>query len=216
MSPDNVQTVVLSKIEHPIPLSLQERQLVETEKVVWKNEDGFWKAISKHGDGVDYDFVVGDWMSPYGCGKIADATFYWVQEQEAGTVSSKVVFHGEGNGVVRSGIEHGAGVLMKVAPIDGYEKSHVFSNRQAKDLLGLYFRVRGSFYGKIVQDFFVEGSSRDSQLIVKPGRRTEFFPYNEWSRKTTFKYWLNPTPCDRNLEQKREEHYWHEHHWREP
>ena len=205
----NVQTTVLSKVEHPIQLKFRKVRLLECANVIWKeSEGGKWQAIRKFDDRVEYDFVVGDWMPPYGCGKMADAAFYRSTGNEQGKMSVSVIFNGNGNGVIRSCVRHRTGVLMKTAPTDGYESDYVSVGRTKDDQTGLYFKIRGNLYGKICRDFFIDECRPNEQLEIKPGRVTWEIPHGRWSKKTTFQYYLNTTPNDRNLEQMREKDYW--------
>jgi hypothetical protein len=205
----NVQTTVLSKVEHPIQLKFRKVRLLECANVIWKeSEGGKWQAIRKFDDMIKYDFVVGDWMPPYGCGKMADATFYLTTGNENGKMSARVIFNGNGNGVIRSCVRHRTGVLMKTAPTDGYESDYVSVGRKKDDQTGLYFRIRGNLYGKICRDFFIDECRQNEELEIKSGRVTWDIPHGRWSKKTTFQYYLNTTPNDRNLEQMREKDHW--------
>lgn len=152
---------------------------------------------------IAIDLLEGDWLPPWGNGKVADVLAYRTPLPE-GTwgnprFAMKLVFPGTGNGLCRVEPDVSGGPLVWEAPESGYVSEHEFWNGHGTDRN--YdednpppchcFRIRSEFdeagrlvschYGKIYGDFRI-------------GR---FSPVG-WSPK--FRGYVNPKPADPNLE----------------
>lgn len=210
--PDNqVVTVRLQRVEHPIPLCVKNVR----PKVAPGTFDGT-NAVLR------YDLVLGDWLPPEGKGERADLEIqtkltidevlqvgkYKDWKKTFFTFSNTVRFPGEGNGCCAEMTSPTAGIKLRVAPEDGYgnmtgirqgtRKTMNGPNAYAKKFTDsdpsrcYYFRIRSRFddkgnlveayYGKIYGDFNFHG---------------------HWSygyQGVDFLYYLNPKSLDRNLE----------------
>ena len=208
--PDNqVVTVKLQRVEHPIPLCVKNVR----PKVAPGTFDGT-NAVLR------YDLVLGDWLPPEGKGERADLeirTKLTIDEVLQVGKLRKLVFHtfsnavrflGEGNGCRAEMTTPTAGIKLRVAPTDGYgdeikilhgtKKFMDGPNAYAKKLTDsdsnrcYYFRIRSRFdeignlveayYGKVYGDFNFHGR------------------WDLGFRGVDFLYYLNPKSLDRNLE----------------
>ena len=208
--PDNqVVTVRLQRVEHPIPLCVKNVR----PKVAPETFDGT-NAVLR------YDLVLGDWLPPEGKGECADLeirTKLTIDEVLQVGKLRKIVFHtfsnavrflGEGNGCRAEMTTSTAGIKLRVAPTDGYgdeikilhgtKKFMDGPNAYAKKLTDsdsnrcYYFRIRSRFdeignlveayYGKVYGDFNFHGR------------------WDLGFRGVDFLYYLNPKSLDRNLE----------------
>ncbi len=173
-------TLLLKTIRHPIPMYAKQ---VNLGMPVFEKPAGF-------------DLIVGDWIAPYGKGKHADIIFTAEINKRAGDDSDyklMVSFPKSGDGIQdflvtendrRSGL-----MSPHEAPLDGYQpewiqtsirrsglpvKSNRDSNRnyffRVQTVLDEKGQVKSALYGKIYGDFM------------------------------QFRYYLNPTPNDRNIE----------------
>ncbi|KAF0220887.1 MAG: hypothetical protein FD174_884 [Geobacteraceae bacterium] len=184
-------TVILRKIENPVPMYARDTNESRTN-------------IPVVGKDVGFDLVTFDWVKPYGKGKIAD--FYcllYVRRSGPNDFEYrvKINFPGEYNGIqgIEENLKQGSEFkLPRFAPEDGYNKEMtVFIDRKPvgaskwsfNDNKSYVFRVRseverGRFkkavYGKIIGDIDI-GTNRDGTAYLK------------------FKYFLNPD-YTRNLE----------------
>lgn len=198
----NVQTAVISRVGHPVSLRYVKARFVGDSGVVWKGyEHGKWRDLMAAGNCVGYDFIKGDWLPPFGKGETADAEFSLLQGgDESPTV--RIEFKGDGNGVAFERVGPGSGVLMRLAPINGYVNSIEVSEAD-KSGKGLYFRTRGNTYGKICHGFGIDVFRGNGHLDNKQGKYIWSLPEKEWCTRVDFSYYLNENPCDRNLEQKK-------------
>lgn len=132
---------------------------------------------------VGYDLTVGDWVAPYGKGANADFLFTQTHTDEKSGYILTVNFSNSGDGIQVTSTNRNLGVSGLLsphqAPIDGYQPE--YDQTQIPNPSQIYlFRVRtvldangnvkSALYGKIYGDFM------------------------------QFKYYLNPTPNDRNIE----------------
>ena len=208
--PDNqVVTVKLQRVEHPIPLCVKNVR----PKVAPGTFDGT-NAVLR------YDLVLGDWLPPEGKGERADIeirTKLTVNEVlQVGRRRKKVFFEfrneieftGEGNGFCAEMTVPTMGIKLRSAPEVGYGKTIVNRFGVKRKIVGpnvneaeysdanpnrcYYFRIRSHFddkgnlveayYGKVYGDFNFHG---------------------DWYlgfQGFDFLYYLNPKSLDRNLE----------------
>ncbi len=165
-----------------------------------------------------YDLLDGDWLPPYGNGTIPDLIFNWSGRYESpATVGGQVEvsriesesnvmlsFSNSGDGLFRITNSTSVGSdleLPNLAPLDGYVPSmdwryirtptqrtpdpnpetRVSNFLRARSKTNELGRVVEAYYGKTAGDFEVFAGSKSGAWIA-------------------FKYYLNPTPNDRNLE----------------
>lgn len=153
-----------------------------------------------------YDLEIGDWVTPYGKGKIPDFIFTARREFESWDkfdVSTVITFTNEGDGIqsilLPEEWSHSVFKWPRLAPEMGYEPS-ITSRFQAiigsayhstaTDNQAYFFRVRtvkkgdriiSALYGKIRGGIQLE--ARETKTV-----------------DVAFTYYLNPTSLDRNLE----------------
>ena len=152
---------------------------------------------------VGYDFIKGDWTSPFGCGSKADAVFKLKDGQQV-----EVEFLGASNGVICVNSKVASGVIMREAPVEGYERAYVVSEKGRSDQLGLYFRIRDCLYGKIAGDFKMDVSRGNGYLDNSQHKWIWLLQEPDWATRIRFDYFLNMEPGNRNLEQMRDSQYW--------
>ena len=195
-------TIRVERIEHPIPLFVKEV------------ECGFPEGS----DSVSFDMLKADWLPPKGTGEVADVVVTRLPRRSLGYVSLKdgrsgeayedvlrVEFPGEGNGIREVTPLKGCDLLVRQAPLEGYER--FWEERWGRDLkFDLIstesldrcqcFRIRahkdadgkcvGGYYGKIYEGFSFSGPG-----VPKGAMAIDSFSYT---------YFLNPAAGDRNLE----------------
>ena len=209
--PDNlVVTIKLQRVEHPIPLFL--KQFADPAS------DSVGSDLFSKGNGcLRLDLLKGEWLPPVGSGEHADVVFTRRPREDLGVGtnprgvtasayrdSMTVKFVGEDNGLVEVACPHGAGIKIREAPNDGYRQDYVCWKGRGKDLLrsshfdkrrNFAFRIRterdekgkitSAYYGKIYGDIdFKKLSGVNVESVAAP----------------SFRYYLNPSPNDRNLE----------------
>lgn len=132
---------------------------------------------------IGYDLTVGDWIAPYGKGLRADFLFTENHADAKSGYTITVSFPNQGDGIQEFTRDSKLGVSSLVslneAPVDGYQPKYEKTQMSNPDRI-YYFRVQtklddngnivSAHYGKIYGDFM------------------------------QFKYYLNPTPNDRNIE----------------
>lgn len=182
---------ILRKIEKPIPLVAKRLRKL---------------TIPVVGQPCGYDLEVGDWVSPYGKGKVPDFVFTAKREYESWDkfdVSIIVTFSNQGDGIqivtLPEEWSHNIFKWPRLAPESGYESSA--SSRfwamigsayhsTATDNQAYFFRVRtvkkgdrimSALYGKIFGGIQLE--ARDTKTV-----------------DVAFTYYLNSAALDRNLE----------------
>lgn len=160
---------------------------------------------------ASFDVVVGDWLPPHGSGITSDFRFEWRGIWEGlntreGELS--LSFSNPGDGLVEQPYSFDSGSELRLAhkaPPDGYVNSRrwreEFKNppenpvrivvSDSREDVAYFFRVRwqtnevdgiaSALYGKIEGDIVYFGAGRRGSGL-------------------RFKYYLNPTPNDRNLE----------------
>ena len=158
---------------------------------------------------VGYDMVKGDWVSPYGVGERPDFILQLDCEFGEGLpdggqsfdASFTIRFSNESDGIqeIREQLRGGSLFhLPRYAPLDGYtnkwvhgayEHKGVYSNTQREDQ-SFIFRVRTetSQDGRITNALYGKIRGPVTYEVRRQGARV------------CMKYYLNPTPNDRNLE----------------
>ena len=205
--PDNlVATIRLQRVEHPIPL------FVKACKLDVKRE-----IADVNGGRFAFDLMAGDWLPPFGEGKVADIEFARLPHEDLGSGmndsdvrgtsfrdSMAVRFPGEGNGLVESNPAPNLRLRIRTAPEDGYRPDYLcWTGRNRKlEYVGSYdenrcfcfrIRTRRDDRGRIVEAYY--GKIYGDITFVYQFR-PEFVPV----ASVCMSYYLNPTPLDRNLE----------------
>lgn len=205
--PDNlVATIRLQRVEHPIPL------FVKACKLDVKRE-----IADVNGGRFALDLMAGDWLPPFGEGKVADIEFARLPHEDLGSGmndsdvrgtsfrdSMAVRFPGEGNGLVESNPPPNLRLRIRTAPEDGYLPEYLCWKGRDKTLehVGSYdenrcfcfrIRTRRDDRGRIVGAYY--GKIYGDITFVYQFR-PEFVPV----ASVCMSYYLNPTPLDRNLE----------------
>ena len=202
--PDNlVATIRLQRVERPIPL------FVKACKLDVKRE-----IADVNGGRFALDLMAGDWLPPFGEGKVADIEFACLPHEDLGSGmndsdvrgtsfrdSMAVRFPGEGNGLVESNPAPNLRLRIRTAPEDGYRPDYLcWTGRNRKlEYVGSYdenrcfcfrIRTRRDDRGRIVEAYY---GKIYGDILMYTG-------YNFIVCGVKFLYYLNPTPLDRNLE----------------
>lgn len=202
--PDNlVATIRLQRVERPIPL------FVKVCKLDVKRE-----IADVNGGRFALDLMAGDWLPPFGEGRVADIEFARLPHEDLGAGmndsdvrgtsfrdSMAVRFPGEGNGLVESNPAPNLRLRIRTAPEDGYRPDYLcWTGRNRKlEYVGSYdenrcfcfrIRTRRDDRGRIVEAYY---GKIYGDILMYTG-------YNFIVCGVKFLYYLNPTPLDRNLE----------------
>ena len=207
---DMVATIRLQRVEHPIPLAVKRiGDHINASKVGdFNGTNMVWS----------FDFVMGDYLPPYGQGKVADLVFKSSLVDVESTnnfrrvlkffdFANEASFPGKGNGILSQMPRPTAGIKLREAPGAGYEPSTILHCGLRKKLVGpnlyqesysdsdenrcYYFRIRSEYDDKGV---LIGGYYGKIYEDFKLGFRLET------GCSVEFVYYLNPTPLDRNLE----------------
>jgi len=205
--PDNVVvTLMLQRVEHPIPLFVKVARLKVDSNKITDNQGRF-----------AYDLLESAWLPPFGNGKHADIDFSCLprEQLEDGKNfnhtapryrnSIRVEFTGEDNGICVMPTTS-ATLKIRTAPQEGYKQSVTIWRQLSSGLnaeegydvgRNYCFRIRTrrneegkiieSYYGKIYGDIEVR-QKYDGDIPSIVGVK--------------FLYYLNPNSLDRNLEYK--------------
>lgn len=187
------QTIVLKKIDKPIPMYARKTQIEIP-------------AVDKP---IGFDLVKGDWVAPYGKGNQSDFIFEaqrrWNNRNDF-DLTVKLTFLKSGEGLIPVSVPLNQGSELRLsaaAPSEGYAPelskglSHTPANgwkdneREGNKEQNYYFRVRtaldeqgnvkSALYGKIHGDFALD-------------------PINSKTTWILFTYYLNSEPNSRNVE----------------
>lgn len=201
-----ITTIVVQRVEHPIPLFVKKVESIDP--------DGFGPGTNT----VSFDMIKADWLPPRGTGEVADVRVTRMPRKSFGIVEPddyrkgesyedvlRIEFPGEGNGIQEVEPLEGCDLMVRRAPEDGYKLS--WEERKGKDRkLNRYstesmtrchcIRIRtqtdasgkviAGYYGKIYGGFDFGGNLHEDANVAI-----------DWFRYT---YFLNLTPCERNLE----------------
>jgi hypothetical protein len=169
---------------------------------------------------VGYDLLVGDWMPPYGKGKTSDFVFQFTREDEKVVPIKKVGLYGQNqmtlihNKLFITSPGSGNGFILTAKPSVGKagstERMLPFTApliEYQNQIIHHWQNFVDKPYRKTVsQDanyFFRVRTKLDENGEVKEalyGKIYGDFDYDLSSREISFKYYINPTPNDRNLE----------------
>ena len=212
--PDNlVVTILLQRVEHPIPLYVSKVHTHDIESYYDKPD-----SLKE----LRFDFVAGDWLPPLGIGKNADMiirTEFRLNETISNMVFKALTYYdfintiefpGAGNGILEKSVEGNLGLKIRIADATGYAPNKIlcFGRRQKKNAVikGVCpeeytesdpkrcycFRVRSQF------------DEKGNMISAIYGKIYGDFKFDGFDKKgltgIEFLYYLNPTPLDRNLE----------------
>jgi len=202
--PDNlVATIRLYRVEHPVPL------LVKEMVPKWKDDLAEYENASAR-----YDLMSGDWLPPFGKGKVADLEIARLPRQELGEGRNgagyrdrafrdevHIRFAGADNGLLEMPSCPGAGIMVRTAPESGYHPDYKCWRQRGLDLkwsesntrdrnFCFRIRTRRDESGNIVEAYYGK-----IYHDIKPWHGN-----NYTMRGVGFMYYLNPNSLDRNLE----------------
>ena len=167
---------------------------------------------------LGYDLFIGDWVSPFGEGEVADVEMRFLGCYESANKNwgkAWLSFPNPGDGMCPlERLEETASILKfpRKAPVDGYEVTQFHEERiidsdggppnygilkeeeEQNRKPGAYFiriRCKRDEAGKVVSCYYGK--------IVTPITMHSTHPFSN-KPALTFGYYLNPTPNDRNLE----------------
>ena len=186
--------VVLKRIVKPIPMYAKR---VETK-------------IPADATEIGYDLEIGDWIVPYGKGRVSDFIFAvdrTITSESDFRATLRLGFSNKGDGVLPQPDAKSLGselLLPPVAPENGYESKRTWTSGESPnasgpdtfveppDAVAYFFRVRtvldekgkvkSALYGKIYQDVRLYVGTKAPKAGLG------------------FTYYLNPTANDRNVE----------------
>ena len=202
-----VVTMQVDKVRSPIPLKVKVAELP------------FGKTFKAKPlplcAPISYDLMIGDWLPPYGEGRVSDIDFIMnrtslgqepyeypsgIKTNEFYRYDVKAKFVGLKNGVIEKITTNKPGVKLRIAPDDGYTFEYVcwrgrISRTEYKNNYDpnrcFYFRIRTETNenGKVQKAYYgkIYGDFKLCQT-------------DEGITDIAFLYYLNPTPNDRNLE----------------
>ena len=209
--PDNlVVTVLLQRVENPIPLFVKQ--------LFCRGSDSVSSNYFDIGNGkMEFDLMKGSFLPPIGKGEYADICFTRLEREDLGIGTNfngrtslayrdrmMVAFLGEGNGLVEISSKKTDGIKIRTAPLDGYKADYLVAKGKDRSVKyftssdpdrNFAFRIRtkkdadgkivSAYYGKIYGD--IDFKKLDFSLKV-------------FVAAPSFLYYLNPKPLDRNLE----------------
>lgn len=179
--------VTLKDVRHPVPLCARR----------------FEAAMPADTNSLGFDFIAGDWVSPYGKGAHADMVYTFSENRKDRAnydLSITLSFPGESNGFyMRKKDQYSDLISDHQAAPSGYRPERSFRLQ----------RVNGKYVCE-------ERISRDDYLVFRVGRAREGGdgPQNQYfgklygpldvphkiTRVFSLTYYFNPTPNDRNIE----------------
>jgi hypothetical protein len=189
---DATYTTVLRKIGDPIPMYARDANL----------------NIPAVGQPCGYDLEVGDWVGPYGKGRVADLIMTLQRQYQNVTnydVSVDIAFSNPGDGIQETQLpkefSNSEFIWPRLAPITGYESSlslHVIRTPPgfSGDIGDKYQNKKYFFRVRSVED----NGNVTSALYGKISESIEISPMHAKNCYVHLYYYLNPTPNDRNME----------------
>lgn len=212
--PDNlVVTIRLQRVENPIPLFV--KQVGEVDPLGGSSHRMFSGKATE--ENIAFDLIKGDWLPPAGQGEQEDIVFTRMPKRSYGEFVGKsgikgesfrhtmtVCFPGVGNGLVAMPTQPERKLKIRQAPDSGYRSEFEVWYERGKKLHGrlsydrdrcFCFRIRTkcndkgeiteAYYGKVYGDIAFSTQEQPEVFFVAA---------------PCMRYYLNPTPLDRNLE----------------
>lgn len=197
-------TVVLKKIKEPVALYMRNVGSKTIYKDIDEDPSSYLTVIGQY---IGYDLVASDWVVPHGSGLHRDFLFKLDKEYRSPSNFKHILtlkFDRQGDGIQPYYTAKDNASIFKVpyhAPLNGYKDSLVQvhesdSNKIYQDDFGTnqnyFFRIRTELddKGNVISALYgkIEGNIRFPSGTERPLARLKF------------KYFLNPTPNDTNLE----------------
>ena len=183
--------VVLKRIKNPIPMYAKGVGLVRG------------LDIPVLGKELGFDLIEADWVAPYGKGRVSDLVF----SMESRFVSIydfdcslTISFSNAGDGLigVKKPLNQGSRLRLEYyAPVGGYApvlERKAFAHSKMEPMTVGYDKEQNYYFR--IRTVLDENGEVESAHYGKIHGDIEFWP----NRKIRFRYYLNPTPNDRNLE----------------
>jgi hypothetical protein len=189
---DITLTLVLKKIANPIPMYAKWQH---SEPSIFKK---YGRPPIAFTNTVGYDLMVGDWVAPYGKG--ANTDVFITEEFNKSSITDyyyklTISFPNAGDGIQEFTVpdaERGSALRSPhEAPADGYQPQLVRENFHHPGQAGK------SDYDENRNYFFRVRTILDSNGNVKSALYGKIYGDPE---QVNFRYYLNPTPNDRNIE----------------
>ena len=165
---------------------------------------------------MQFDLLKGSFLPPIGRGEYADICFTRLEREDLGIGTNfngrtslayrdgmMAEFLGDGNGLIEIPSKKTDGIKIRTAPLEGYKADYLVTKGKDKSVKyftssnpdrNFAFRIRtkkdadgrivSTYYGKIYGDIVIKKPYGVEELVAAP----------------SFRYYLNPTSLDRNLE----------------
>lgn len=204
---DMIITVRLDRVINPIPLYVKNAK-------IQCGKTSFAEPLPLR-ESFSYDLLKGDWLPPYGKGKISDINFsikrvelgFEPHEYPSGIKTNefyrydvKIGFNGLMNGMIEEVPTYKSMLKLRIAPIDGYEPARVcWRGRLSRTEYKNNYNPDRCYYIRIRTELDENGVIKKAYY----GKIYGDFDLRETKNALTnikFLYYLNPTPNDRNLE----------------
>ena len=200
---DLVVTIKLQRVEHPIPLFVK-RELLNVKQEI----------ANINGGKFSYDMMMGEWLPPFGNGKIADIEFTRMPHLEftevvgASGVKGRpyrdavaVRFVNADNGLVEWQSPMGNFLKIRTAPEDGYDSDYLCWEGRGDDLRhSTNYDKNRCFLFRIRTERDDKGRIKESYYGKIYGDIVAYTGPHNIILGVMFTYYLNPTSLDRNLE----------------
>jgi hypothetical protein len=148
---------------------------------------------------VGYDFLLGDWIEPYGNGKSTNVIMnfsYRIENKYNYQWKLEVRMNSEFEGFqsITNVFSNSIAKLPFIAPVDSYSKSIIYKKKYLDGK-----RVDKDSIEPLVDNFFFRINSGTNSFCY--GKLVRFEPHiSRDGGYINFSYYLNPTPNDRNIE----------------
>jgi hypothetical protein len=160
-------------------------------------------TLPSKGDPVGYDLLVGDWVAPWGKGRVTDLLFQVSGKYESRTLYNRtltVQFPAPASGMMALEYPAGSGSEFKFpyeAPVEGYIASHTWHRTVAPDKQDIEHGDSRRYLIRFRTEFNEDGTIKKA-LYGLIWDDLEFFPGPE-STGVKFNYAVNPAG-ERNIE----------------
>lgn len=202
--PDNlVVTIKLQRVEHPIPLFVK-RVLLNVKQEI----------ANINGGKFSYDLMMGEWLPPFGNGKVADVEFTRLPHKEFAEVVGAsgikgrpyrddvaVRFMGEDNGLVECQPLLESVLKIRTAPEEGYDSDYLCWEGKGEDLqYSTNYDKNRCFAFRIRTQKDEKGQIKKAYYGKIYGDIVAYTGSHHAVLGVLFSYYLNPISLDRNLE----------------
>ena len=152
---------------------------------------------------VGFDLEIGDWVTPYGEGRVSDMMFFMQKTSGVSGATCEISFGNKGDGIQEFVLGQSTGsefIFPYLAPTNNYSES-MYREKIYTDKYGLKFRTNAKPDAEINHLFRVR-TVLDAKGNVQQacyGRIKGELRVSS-KGKLYFKYWFNPVPNERSLE----------------